>query len=112
MKLMSWNVRGLGKPRTVGHLHQKLSDINPCIVFLIETKLSSARMAKVRKRCGYHNGIDVDAYGRSGGLSMGWKNSCMVSLRSYSARHIDIIISDDSDGFHWRCTGFYGAPEV
>ncbi|GMI94996.1 hypothetical protein HRI_003168900 [Hibiscus trionum] len=112
MKLLSWNVRGLGKPRTVGRLNQKLREENPSIFFLVETKLSAARMEKVRKKCGFPNGIDVDAVGRRGGLSLGWKSSCVVSLRSYSDRHIDIIIEDDSEGLQWRCTGFYGAPEV
>ncbi|GMI97858.1 hypothetical protein HRI_003455100 [Hibiscus trionum] len=112
MKLLSWNVRGLGQPQTVGRLNQKLRDENPCIFFLIETKLTAGRMAKVRKRCGFPNGIDVDAVGRSGGLSMGWKNSCDITLRSYSVRHIDVVIKDDSVGITWRCTGFYGNPET
>ncbi|GMI66653.1 hypothetical protein HRI_000334600 [Hibiscus trionum] len=111
MKLICWNVRGLGMPRTVRRLQHMLRDINPSVVLLIETKLRSAQMAQVRRRCGFINGIDVDAVGRSGGLSMGWKNNCDVSLRSYSQRHIDVLINDDSDGKLWRCTGFYGAPE-
>lgn len=36
------------------------------------------------RSCGYLNGIDVDSDGRSGGLSLGWKSNCKVSLRSYS----------------------------
>ncbi|GMI99219.1 hypothetical protein HRI_003591200 [Hibiscus trionum] len=69
-------------------------------------------MERVRKRYGFHNGIDVEANGRSGGLSLGWKNSVQVTLRSFSARHIDFIIKDDSAGFSWRCTRIYGNPEA
>ncbi|GMJ02632.1 hypothetical protein HRI_003932400 [Hibiscus trionum] len=111
MKLICWNVRGLGMPRTVFRLQHMLRDINSSVVFLIETKLRSAQMAQIRRRCGFINGIDVDAVGRSGGLSIGWRNNCDVSLRSYSQRHIDVLINDDADGKQWRCTGFYGAPE-
>ncbi|GMJ08089.1 hypothetical protein HRI_004478100 [Hibiscus trionum] len=111
MKLLCWNVRGLGMPRTVRRLQQMLRDLNPSVVFLSETKLRSAQMAQVRRRCGFTKGIDVDAVGRSGGLSFGWKNSCDVSLRSYSQRHIDVIINEDYDEKTWRCTGFYCAPE-
>ncbi|KAL4318018.1 hypothetical protein GQ457_18G000980 [Hibiscus cannabinus] len=68
-------------------------------------------MIKVRQRCGYPNGIDVGARGRSGGLCLAWRNDCQVSLCSFSCRHIDVIISQDKDGKMWRCTGFYGAPE-
>ncbi|GMI79095.1 hypothetical protein HRI_001578800 [Hibiscus trionum] len=112
MKILSWNVRGLGQPRTVGRLSQKIRDENPSIIFLIETKLSAGRMEKVRKRCGFNNGIDVEAIGRSGGLSMGWKSTCDVTLRSYSVRHIDVEIKDEDTGSTWRCTGFYGNPET
>ncbi|GMI64370.1 hypothetical protein HRI_000106300 [Hibiscus trionum] len=111
MKLMSWNVRGLNKPRTVGRLRQKLREENPGLFFLTETKVKDSKMAGIRRKCGFFNGIDVSAVGRSGGLSMGWKNCCKVSLRSYSVRHIDVLIEDDSEGNQWRCTGFYGHPE-
>ncbi|GMJ01722.1 hypothetical protein HRI_003841400 [Hibiscus trionum] len=111
MKILCWNVQGLGMPRTVRRLQHMLRDINPSVVFLSETKLRSAQMAQVRRRCGFINVIDVDAVGRSGGLSLGWKNNCGVSLCSYSQRHIDVIINEDSDGNIWRCTGFYGVPE-
>ncbi|GMI93033.1 hypothetical protein HRI_002972600 [Hibiscus trionum] len=110
MKLLSWNVRGLGKPRTVGRLKQKLREEGPSIIFFMETKVKDSKMAGIRRKCGFSNGIDVSAIGRSGGLSMGWKSSCIVSLRSYSKNHIDVLINDDSDGLQWRCTGFYGAP--
>ncbi|GMI85864.1 hypothetical protein HRI_002255700 [Hibiscus trionum] len=111
MKLISWNVRGLGKPRTVRRLRRKLKEANPLIVFLIETKLSSVKMDRVRRKCGYLCGIDVASQGRSGDLSLAWKPECNVVLRSYSNRHIDVIITNE-DGSSWRCTGFYGAPET
>ncbi|GMI71760.1 hypothetical protein HRI_000845300 [Hibiscus trionum] len=104
MKLLCWNVRGLGMPWTVCRLQHVLRDLNPSVAFLIETKLWSAQMAQVRRRCGFINGIEVDAVGRSGGLSIGWKNNCDISLHSYSQRHIDVLINDDSDGKLWRCT--------
>ncbi|GMI89589.1 hypothetical protein HRI_002628200 [Hibiscus trionum] len=98
MKLISWNVWGLGQSWSVGHLRQKLRDENPCMFFLIETKLQSFKMARVRNKCGYPNGIDVSSNERSGGLSFGWRNSCAISLRLYSDRHIDIMIDDNSTG--------------
>ncbi|GMI79785.1 hypothetical protein HRI_001647800 [Hibiscus trionum] len=111
MKLISWNVRGLGRPRTVRRLQHWLRDVNPTVIFFIETKLQSDKMEKVRRKCGYPNGIDVGARGRSGGLCLAWRDDCHVSLRSFSDRHIDVLITKDSDGSRWRCTGFYGAPE-
>ncbi|GMI69890.1 hypothetical protein HRI_000658300 [Hibiscus trionum] len=112
MKLLSWNVRGLGQSRTVNRLKNMLRDVNPSVIFLIETKLQSKRMEGVRKSCGFINGIDVASNGRSGGLSLAWKNNSKVQVRSYSNRHIDVIFEEDLDGVSWRCTGFYEAPEV
>ncbi|GMJ07053.1 hypothetical protein HRI_004374500 [Hibiscus trionum] len=110
MNLLCWNVRGLGKPRAVNRLKNKLRGVHPHILFLIETKLDKRRMEKVRRHCGFMFGIDVPALGTRGGLSIGWKNECDVSLRSYSQWHIDIEIKEES-GIVWRFTGFYGRPE-
>ncbi|KAL4386596.1 hypothetical protein GQ457_09G025710 [Hibiscus cannabinus] len=68
-------------------------------------------MANVRRRCGFPNGIDVSARGRSGGISLGWTNDVVVSIQSFSVRHIDFVIEDVIGDNRWRCTGFYGAPE-
>ncbi|GMI83525.1 hypothetical protein HRI_002021800 [Hibiscus trionum] len=111
MKLLSWNVRGLGKPRTVGRLRDFLRDVNPSVVFLIETKLHADVMLKVCKRCGFPNGIEVGSRGRSGDLCLAWRNGCQISLRSFLVRHIDFMVFDDGSGQWWRCTGFYGAPK-
>ncbi|MBA0628384.1 hypothetical protein Godav_023123 [Gossypium davidsonii] len=51
-------------------LRLPLKSHNPHIVFLMETKLDSKRMEKVRKKCGFMNGIDVQAKGSLGGLSL------------------------------------------
>lgn len=36
---------------------------------------------------------------------------CSVTLRSYSSNHIDVQITEDSDGKSWQRTGFYGVPQ-
>ncbi|GMI94283.1 hypothetical protein HRI_003097600 [Hibiscus trionum] len=112
MKLLSWNVRGLGKPRAVRCLRHALRDLKIDVIFLMETKIYDNKMANIRRNLGYPFGIEVSSVGSSGGLAIGWKANCKISLRSFSARHIDVTFEDDSDGFSWRCTGFYGAPEV
>ncbi|MBA0699030.1 hypothetical protein Goari_000703 [Gossypium aridum] len=57
-------------PRTLQRLRHMLRDSNPSVVFLIETKLKGSRLERIRCKCGYINGIDVDSNGRSGCLSM------------------------------------------
>ncbi|KAA3474232.1 reverse transcriptase [Gossypium australe] len=58
----------------------------------METKLDEVRMNKVRKRCGFINGIDIPMVGTMGGLSLAWNGNDLVQLRSFSNNHIDVII--------------------
>ncbi|KAA3458060.1 reverse transcriptase [Gossypium australe] len=102
MKILSWNVRGLGQSRTVRLLKNKLRHIQPQILFLIETKVTSRKMESIRRRCGFMNGIDVDA--------IGWKEGINLSLKSYSRSHIDVEVEEENGVGKWRLTGFYGEP--
>ncbi|XP_074342552.1 uncharacterized protein LOC141680149 [Apium graveolens] len=53
--------------------------------------------------------IVVEANGRSGGLSLLWKETNQVELLSLSKYHIDVIVN--VAGLQsWRLIGFYGEP--
>ncbi|KAA3468237.1 reverse transcriptase [Gossypium australe] len=67
-------------------------------------------MERVRKSCGFPNGVEVDAEGSKGGLCMAWKENTPISVRSYSRRLIDAFVNDQVLGHKWRLTGFYGSP--
>lgn len=106
MKILSWNVWGLGKPRTIRRLRHSLKTCNPQLVFF------SLQMERVRRSCGFANGIEVDSEGTRGGLCMAWKNDIVIILRSFSKRHIDVIVDDAEISGKWRLTGFYCTPYV
>lgn len=97
MKIISWNVRGLGRSRTFNRLRNKLRAFNPRILILTETKLSSTRMEAVRKKCGFRNEIDVGSDGSKGGLSLGLKGNSLMSLRSFLQHRIDVDIHDSDN---------------
>ncbi|MBA0856165.1 hypothetical protein Goshw_024247 [Gossypium schwendimanii] len=97
-----------GRSQTVKRLKNKLRAMNPRILFLMETKLSSKSMEIVRMKCGFENRIDVRAIGTKGGLSLGWKSNSLVQLKSFSLFHIDIEIHDNECSEVWRLTRFYG----
>ncbi|KAA3488820.1 reverse transcriptase [Gossypium australe] len=105
MKILSWNVRGLGNPRAVRRLRHSLKLHNPQVVFFMETKINKFKMEKVRQSCGYQFGIDVEYLGSRGGLSLAWR----IILQNFSHCHIDVIVNEDG-GKKWRLTGFYGSP--
>ncbi|KAA3481457.1 reverse transcriptase [Gossypium australe] len=56
------------------------------MVFFIETKIDDKRMERIRRRCGFVNGIDVGVEGSRGGLCVAWRENFK------------------------RFTGFYGSP--
>lgn len=57
-----------------------LKEANPTVTFLMETKLQSSRMKGVHKSLGFMFDINVPSIGSAGGLTLGWKHNCSVSL--------------------------------
>ncbi|KAA3472766.1 LRR receptor-like serine/threonine-protein kinase FLS2 [Gossypium australe] len=110
MKIISWNVRGLGNPRAVRRLRFLLKEHNPDMVFFMETKVNDKRMEMIRRRSGFVNGIDVGAEGSRGGLCLAWREEIKVSLKTFSRNHIDVLIEENNIQGEWRFTGFYGSP--
>lgn len=90
MKILSSNVCGLEHSRAVNRLKNKVRQVQPRVLFLIETKLNDSRMEQVRNKCGFTNGVNVEAQGTQGGLSIGWKEGVEIQLLSLSANHINV----------------------
>lgn len=66
MKILSWNVQGIGNPWTVRSLCDWCWRERPDIVFLMETMIDSSALERVKRRCGFDNG--VGEIGRNGVL--------------------------------------------
>ncbi|KAK5802450.1 hypothetical protein PVK06_030041 [Gossypium arboreum] len=112
MKIICWNVRGLGNLRTVRRLWFSLKQHNPKMVFFMETKIDDKHMEKIRRRCGFVNGIDVGANDSQGGICLAWRKEITVSLKAFSKNHIDVLIEESNVSGEWRFIGFYGLPYV
>ncbi|KAL0313474.1 UNVERIFIED_CONTAM: hypothetical protein Sradi_5746700 [Sesamum radiatum] len=80
------------------------------MVFLCETKCGHRRIELMKQRLGLF-GLCVPAVGRSGGLTLFWKQDVVVNLRSFSNFHIDVDVFTSDNMVGWRFTGFYGAAE-
>ena len=111
MKLVRWNVRGLGNPRTRLAMKKILQLHRPQLLFFCETKLLSRQANEECRRLNLDNCFAVSRTGMSGGLAMMWNSEITVNITSYSSHHIDAIIQNDS-GKRWRCTRIYGHPEA
>ncbi|XP_017636142.1 uncharacterized protein LOC108478216 [Gossypium arboreum] len=112
MKIICWNIRGLGNPREVRRLLFSLKQQNPQMVFFMETKINEKWMKKIRRRCGFGNGIDVSAEGSRGGICLAWKEDIQVSLKIFSLTHIDVLVKGENITDEWRFKGFYGSPYI
>uniref|UniRef100_A0A5B7A8Z2 Endonuclease/exonuclease/phosphatase domain-containing protein n=1 Tax=Davidia involucrata TaxID=16924 RepID=A0A5B7A8Z2_DAVIN len=111
MKILSWNCRGLGNPRSVRALRQMVREEAPKILFLSETKSDKTRMEYIKQHVGFANGVYVESEGRSGGLGLLWKEGLVISLRSFSKNNIDAVV-EESANKGWRITDFYSHPET
>ncbi|KAL8146376.1 hypothetical protein AgCh_004207 [Apium graveolens] len=99
----------MGPPWKFQFLQDVVRQERPTIVFLCETLSNKERMEWVRTRLGFQGMIVVEANGRSGGLSLLWKETNQVELLSLSKYHIDVVVN--VAGLQsWRLTSFYGEP--
>lgn len=66
-------------------------------------------MEWVQLKIGYQGMFVVDPIGKSGGLTLFWKENDQVELLGFSQNHIDVKIKM-KNGEAWRLTGLYGEP--
>lgn len=105
-----FNCRGCGRPEAVNEINNLVKLYHPCLVFLSETKLSATRAQDLRFRFGISNAFAVKSVGLSGGLVLFWNNDSVVSLKSFSNSHIDVVVQNEDLGgegvevhrFLWR----------
>ncbi|CAN0876593.1 hypothetical protein LINGRAHAP2_LOCUS11401, partial [Linum grandiflorum] len=82
MKILAWNVQGLGSAWTSDSLVALWRQTHPSILFLSETKNPEARVRKkLQSRFRLKNFVFVNPRGRSGGLVMSWIDSLVGTVR-------------------------------
>ena len=90
MKILSWNVRGLGSHWTISYLREIWHKHKPEFIFLSETKQDFEFVQGVQAHFGYDYLVTVDPNGRSGGLALFYNNEYQVKILYSSNRMIDI----------------------
>ncbi|KAL9458848.1 hypothetical protein AB3S75_007682 [Citrus x aurantiifolia] len=110
MKIISWNVQGLGKSRTFWEAQKLLQELSPHILFLSETKMMAKQMEVKRRMLRFDNCFVVDRCGLGGGLALLWNSDVSLEVKSYSKHYIDTVIHNEK-GSSCKCTGVYGHPE-
>ncbi|XP_058774622.1 uncharacterized protein LOC131648906 [Vicia villosa] len=115
MKIVSWNCRGLGNPRTVRALLRLNRLENVDVLLVIESRLKNDEVLSIKIKSGFAEVYVVECKGtgkdRAGGLIMFWKEKFQISIPSSSLNHIAGSMIDDEDGQKWNLYGIYGYPE-
>ena len=111
MSCLSWNCRGLGNPQTEDEFVSLVSNKDPMLVFLMETKVEKYVLDRIGRKIHYSNLFVVPRHNTGGGLALFWKTDSNIDVQSFSDRHIDAIINHGVDDA-WQFTGFYGDPDT
>lgn len=111
MKILSWNCRGLGQPRTVQELVCLSKTHRPNVIFISETRKNKEYVESLRYRLGMNNVFTVSVQGKGGGVAVFWDDSYSVELNKYGEHFIDMYVCKE-DGSKWRSTFVYGEPKA
>ncbi|MCH82853.1 hypothetical protein A2U01_0003665, partial [Trifolium medium] len=110
MKILSWNCRGLSTSSAIPNLSNIAQGYQPDILFLAETLSKNHTMERIRVNLKFQSCLSVDAEGRSGGLSVMWRDSISCRVMNYSRNFINLIVREKEEE-EWRLTCYYGYPE-
>jgi exonuclease III len=110
MKILSWNCRGLSTPSAIPNLRNIAQDHKPDILFLSETLSKAQTMEKIRVKLNFNSCLSIDVEGRSGGLSVMWRDTIKCTVVNYSRNFINLIVKEKEEE-EWRLTCYYGYPE-
>jgi endonuclease/exonuclease/phosphatase family metal-dependent hydrolase len=110
MKILSWNCRGLSTPSAIPNLRNIAQGYQPDILFLSETLSKSNTLERIRVQLHYNYCLSVDVEGRSGGLSVMWRDNIQCRVLNYSRNFINLIVVEGGKG-EWRLTCYYEYPE-
>lgn len=114
MNIISWNVRGLGRPAKRFLVKDFLNLHFADVCCLQETKLISITAATWRKLGGprLDKFIFLPSIGASGGIIIGWNSVLLTgAVSSRGAFSVSVDFFSKRDNFHWRYTSVYG-PNV
>jgi hypothetical protein len=92
MRILSWNCRGLGNPRTERDLCLLVKEKCLILVSLMETKLRKEKMELIHCKLGFKNLFVVDSVGKSDDLALLWGEEIIVDIQNFSRRHINGVL--------------------
>lgn len=101
MRLISWNCRGILNNPTGRELRALVCKFKPEIIFLMETRSDSNRMAPLSRILGYPNFYAIPSKGLTGGLCLFWNAYCIVNIVLYNDYIIYAHINSPFSSMSW-----------
>jgi hypothetical protein len=83
----------------------------PCFLFLMETISNKRQMEWIRVKLGFASVFAVDPMGKSGGITLLWREGKDLEIQNFSQRHSNAIMKRSDDGGDWKLTYFYSVPD-
>lgn len=111
MNIVSWNVRGLGRPAKRFLVKDFLSLHHAEVCCLQESKLADLSLTTWREVGGSYldQFVFAPAEGLAGGMIIGWNSATLAgTIEKVGAFSLTIKFLDKRDNFSWRCTTVYG----
>lgn len=102
----------LGNVRSIQVLTNEVKAEAPMLVFLVNTKVSINSMKLLQRDLNYTHGLVIPSDGKSGDLTLLWKEGTDVVVKTYSNSHINAVVIDPKQDKAWKVTGFYGHPNA
>jgi exonuclease III len=97
MKILSWNCRGLSTPSAIPNLRNVAQCHQPDILFLSETLSKAPTMERIRVNLKFNSCLSVDVEGRSGGLSVMWRDTIQCRVLNYYRNFINLIVKEKEE---------------
>lgn len=110
MKVLAWNVRGLGSPSKRSIVKEVIYDICPDIVILSETRLSSINQYVVKSLWSSISiaWASLDAIDTAEGIIIMWDALNLHVINAISGYFSVSINIKHDDNYSWWCSGIYG----
>ncbi|XP_028101025.1 uncharacterized protein LOC114300334 [Camellia sinensis] len=114
MKILSWNVRGLGRPEKRGKIKRLVRERGVDVLFLQETKRRIMEDHFVKSIWPYEemDYMVVDSVGSAGGLLSIWRPQIFELKSCYSGKNFIILSGTSSPSFQCSLVNIYAPNEV
>jgi hypothetical protein len=87
----------LSTPSAIPNLRTIAQGQQPDILFLLETLSKAPTLERVRVSLNFHSCLSVDVEGRSGGLSVMWRDTIDCRVMNYSRKFINLTVKEKEE---------------